>query len=105
LQRQLPAVTVELERSVSPALTDELGHLIRKAGTAPHTAAELRIEYASLLGGISGLVIGMLNELELADAGAVSLAPALPTAWAAELASRPLLRSGPWRLLPHPNSW
>jgi Bacterial proteasome activator len=56
-------VTAELERSVSPALGQELRHLID--GTGAHTSAsEVRIEYASLLGWLGGLVISMYSQLE-----------------------------------------
>lgn len=72
LQQQLEAVTTELERSVSPALARELRHLIGTGGTIPPTAAELRIEYASLLGWTGGLLIGMLSQLEAARASPVS---------------------------------
>ncbi len=66
LQRQLDAVTAELERSVSPALADELRHLVgHKLPVAP-TADELQVAYASLLGWTGGLVVGMLSHLEAA---------------------------------------
>jgi hypothetical protein len=67
LQRQLDALTGELERSVSPALADELRHLIRKGQAAAPTAGELRVEYASLLGWTGGLVIEMLSQIEVAS--------------------------------------
>jgi hypothetical protein len=68
LQRQLDALTAELERSLSPALAGELHHLVgRKAGTEL-TADELRVEYATLLSWTIGLVIGILTELEQASA-------------------------------------
>ena len=68
LQRQLDALTAELERSLSPALAGELHHLVgRKAGTEL-TADELRVEYATLLSWTIGLVIGFLTELEVASA-------------------------------------
>ena len=63
IQRLLKAVRAELERSVSPALAEELRHLIDCGGAEPD-AAEVRIEYASLLGWVGGLVIGMYNQLE-----------------------------------------
>ena len=66
VQRLLKAVKAELERSVSPALAEELRHLIDCVGGEPD-AAEMRIEYASLLGWVGGLVIGMYSQLE--DAG------------------------------------
>jgi len=67
LQRQLDALTGELERSVSPALVGELRHLIPQGhgGVVP-TADELRVEYASLLGWTGGLVIEMLSQVEAA---------------------------------------
>jgi hypothetical protein len=66
VQRLLNAVSAELERSVSPALADELHHLLGCGGAAPD-AAEVRIEYAGLLGWVGGLVIGMLGQLEAAQ--------------------------------------
>jgi Bacterial proteasome activator len=66
LQRQLDAVTAELERSVSPALAGELRHLTHHEHAAAPTADELRVEYASLLGWTGGLVVGMLRRLEAA---------------------------------------
>jgi Bacterial proteasome activator len=68
LQRQLEALTGELERSVSPALAAELGHLIGQGQAAAPTADELRVEYASLLGWTGGLVIEMLSQIEAASA-------------------------------------
>jgi Protein of unknown function (DUF2587) len=72
LQQQLETVTTELERSVSPELAGELRHLIGTDGTTAPTPAELRIEYASLLGWTGALVIGMLSQLETAHANPVS---------------------------------
>ena len=69
LQRQLEAITAELEGAVSGELAGELDRLVRRRGTAPATVGELRLEYASLLGWVGGLVIGMLSELEMASAG------------------------------------
>ncbi len=62
-QRQLEAVSTEIERSVSPALADELHRLLgdRAAALSPR---EVRIQYVALLGWVSGLVIGMLSQLE-----------------------------------------
>jgi len=65
LQRQLDALTGELERSVSPALAGELRHLIPQGQATAPTADELRVEYASLLGWTGGLVIGMLSQIEV----------------------------------------
>ena len=67
LQRQLDALTGELERSVSPALAGELRHLISHSQAAVPTADELRVEYASLLGWTGGLVVGMLSQIEVAS--------------------------------------
>jgi hypothetical protein len=66
LQRQLDALTGELERSVSPALAGELRHLIPQGQATAPTADELRVEYASLLGWTGALVIEMLSQIELA---------------------------------------
>jgi hypothetical protein len=66
LQRQLDALTGELERSVSPALAGELRHLIPQGQGAAPTADELRVEYASLLGWTGALVIEMLSQIEVA---------------------------------------
>ena len=68
LQRQLDVFTAELERSLSPALVGELHHLVSRKADAELTAAELRVEYASLLAWTIGLVIGILTELEVASA-------------------------------------
>jgi Protein of unknown function (DUF2587) len=68
LQRQLDDLAGELEESVSPALARELRHLIPPGRAAVPTADELRVEYASLLGWIGGLVIGMLSEIQVASA-------------------------------------
>jgi hypothetical protein len=65
--RLFDALTGELERSVSPALTGELRHLISQRKAAVLTADELRVEYASLLGWIGGLVIEMLSQIEVAS--------------------------------------
>jgi hypothetical protein len=69
LQRQLEAITLQLEGAVSGELAGELDRLVRRRETAPPTVGELRIEYASLLGWVAGLVVSMLSELELASAG------------------------------------
>jgi len=65
VRRILAAVYAEIEQSVSPALADELHHLLGQ-GAADPDAAEVRIEYAALLGWVSGLAIGMLGQLEAA---------------------------------------
>ncbi len=65
MQRQLAAVSAEIERSVSPALADELHRLLGHR-TAEPSPREVRIEYVALLGWVSGLVIGMLSQLEAA---------------------------------------
>lgn len=65
LERQLRAVTTELERSVSPVLADELHHLIGQGQNASPTLDELRVDYASVLGWTGGLVIAMLDQLAL----------------------------------------
>ena len=65
VQRLLEAVSAELERSVSPALAHELHELVRHEEAVP-SAAELRIEYSSLLGWASGLVAAMLDQLAAA---------------------------------------
>ncbi len=72
LYRQLQAVTAELERSVSPALAGELHDLTRCGGIAAPTAADLRAEYATVLGWAGGLVIGMLSQIEEAAASLAS---------------------------------
>jgi proteasome activator-like protein len=69
LQEQLKTATAELEQSVSPALAGELDDLTRHNGTVPATLSELRVEYASLLGWTSGLVIAMLGQLQQSNAG------------------------------------
>jgi Protein of unknown function (DUF2587) len=65
IQRQLAAVSAEIERSVSPALADELHRLLGHQSAEPGPR-EVRIEYVALLGWVSGLVIGMLSQLEAA---------------------------------------
>ncbi len=62
VHRLLEVVSSELERSVSPALAAELHELVGRLEGVPG-AAELRIEYASLLGWASGLVVAMLDQL------------------------------------------
>ena len=63
IHRLLKTVTAELQHSVSPALAGELRHLIDDGG-AGASASEVRIEYASLLGWLGGLMIGMYSQLE-----------------------------------------
>jgi len=74
LQRQLDALTAELERSLSPALASELHHLVRWEAGAELTADELRVEYATLLAWTIGLVIGILSQIEAAGAKAARAA-------------------------------
>jgi hypothetical protein len=78
LQRQLEAITAELEGAVSGELAGELDQLVRRRESSPATVGELRIEYASLLGWVGGLVVSMLTELELASAGIGPPGPARP---------------------------
>jgi Bacterial proteasome activator len=74
VQRLLEVVSAELERSVSPALADELHNLVRR-GEARPGAAELRIEYAGILGWASGLVVAMLEQLAAALENQANRAP------------------------------
>ncbi len=64
VQRLLGNVRAELDRSVSPALADELRNLVFLSSDEP-SASELRLEYASLLGWASGLVVAMLDALPM----------------------------------------
>ena len=66
LQRQLDALTAELEKSLSPALAGELHRIIDRDKDAELTASELRVEYAALLAWTIGLVIEILTQLEAA---------------------------------------
>ena len=68
LQRQLDALTAELERSLSPALAGELHRIIDWDMDTELTAGELRVEYATLLAWTIGLVIEILTQLEAAGA-------------------------------------
>jgi len=68
LQRQLDALTAELEQSLSPALAGELHRLVDHKADTELTAGQLRVEYATLLSWTIGLVIGILTELEAASA-------------------------------------
>jgi len=63
VRQLLRTMTAELQRSVSPALAGELDRLMGDGG-AGASAAEVRIQYASLLGWLGGLVIGMYDQLE-----------------------------------------
>lgn len=63
LQRVLTGVSAELGQCVTPALAAELRDLLGSGEAAP-SAAELRIEYAAVLGWLGGLVVVMLDELE-----------------------------------------
>jgi Protein of unknown function (DUF2587) len=63
VKRQLTAVTAELSRCVSADLAAELGNLWQPGDGVPG-AAELRIDYALVLGWLGGLVIGMLEQLD-----------------------------------------
>jgi hypothetical protein len=66
LQQLLETVRADLERSVSPALADELRHLTNwPAG--PHGLDELRVESVSLLAWTGELVLAMLAQLEAAQ--------------------------------------
>ena len=68
LQRQLDALTAELERSLSPALAGELHRIIDWDKDTELTAGELRVEYATLLAWTIGLVIEILTQLEATGA-------------------------------------
>jgi hypothetical protein len=70
LERQLETVTAELERSVSPLLGSELRRLVGHESTDQLTLAELRVDYAGVLGWTGGLVIAMLDQLATAPARA-----------------------------------
>jgi hypothetical protein len=74
LQRQLDAITAELERSLSPALAGELHRIIDRHEDTELTAGELRVEYAALLAWTISLVIGILSEIEVASARTVRAA-------------------------------
>jgi Protein of unknown function (DUF2587) len=65
-QRQLDAVAVELDRSLSPALCREIHRLASRNGSPMATPGELRIQYASLLGWLGALMLTMLNTLQRA---------------------------------------
>jgi len=66
LQHLLETVRADLERSVSPALADELRHLTNWP-TGPHGPDELRVESVSLLAWTGELVLAMLTQLEAAQ--------------------------------------
>jgi proteasome activator-like protein len=76
LQRQLDALTAELERSLSPALASELHRIIDWDKDTELTAGELRAEYATLLAWTIGLVIEILTRLEAASANIAQPVPA-----------------------------
>ena len=76
LQRQLDALTAELERSLSPALAGELHRIIDWDKDTELTAGELRVEYATLLAWTIGLVIEILTRLEAASAKHAQPVPA-----------------------------
>lgn len=78
VQRLLKAASAELQRSVSPALARELRQLIDCGGAEP-SASEVRIEYASFLGWLGGLVVGMYSQLQDARDG-LRMAGQLPDA-------------------------
>jgi len=65
IHRLLETARAELKRSVSPALARELTDLVPLA--ADPGPAELRVEYAGLLGWTSGLVVAMLDQLAPPD--------------------------------------
>lgn len=62
------AVRVELEQSVSADLAGELHRLVQ-SGQGEPGVSEMRIECASLLGWVSGLVLEMLDQLEAVKDG------------------------------------
>ncbi len=66
LRHLLEAVRADLERSVSPALADELRQFTNWPA-APQGVDELRVECVSLLGWTAGLVLAMLGQLEAAQ--------------------------------------
>ena len=68
LQRQFGALSAELERSLSPALAGELHRILDRDKDTELTADELRVEYATLLAWMIGLVIEILTQLEAASA-------------------------------------
>jgi hypothetical protein len=76
LQRQLDALTAELERSLSPALARELHRIIDWDKNTELTAGELRVEYATLLAWTIGLVIEILSRFEAASANIAQPVPA-----------------------------
>ena len=68
LGRQLHAVAAELDRSLPIALTAELQRVLKLGESQPLTPAELRVEYAGVLGWTGGLIVAMLAQLENAGA-------------------------------------
>lgn len=73
-QRQLRADASELRRSLSPELAGELDRLMSHDDAVPLGADELRVEYATLLGWLGGVVIAMLDQLEQCGTSAVAAA-------------------------------
>jgi Protein of unknown function (DUF2587) len=73
LGRQLQALAAELERSLSPALTAELERLLRPGRPEEMTPAELRVEYAAVLGWTGGLIVAILTQLDKASAPRMSV--------------------------------
>jgi len=66
LAHLLDTVRADLEKSVSPALADELRQLTGWP-TGARGLDELRVECVSLLGWTGGLVLAMLGQLEAAQ--------------------------------------
>jgi Protein of unknown function (DUF2587) len=69
-QRQLAAITAELDRSLSPALVQEMHRLTSRTGPPADTPGELRVQYASLLGWLGAVILSVLNALQRASAAA-----------------------------------
>ena len=63
IHQLVKAAAAELQVSISPALAGELRHFIDGCAAEP-SASEVRIEYASLLGWLAGLVIGIYAQLD-----------------------------------------
>jgi Protein of unknown function (DUF2587) len=73
LGRQLQALAAEVGRSPSPALTSELQRLLRPSRAEDLTPAELRVEYAGVLGWTGGLIVAILAQLDKASAPRMSV--------------------------------